>query len=79
MVRYWGNESANRSFDILIDGALLAEENLVGKWKKAELVNVEYPIPAGMLEGKQSVTVTFRSKPGNIAGGVFHVRLVRNE
>lgn len=78
MVRYWGNETKDRSFDILIDGELLAEENLVGKWKKAELVNVEYPIPADMLEGKQSVTVTFRSKPGNIAGGVFHVRIVRN-
>ena len=78
MVRYWGNETKDRSFNILIDGELLAEENLVGKWKKAELVNVEYPIPADMLEGKQSVTVTFRSKPGNIAGGVFHVRIVRN-
>ena len=78
MVRYWGNETKDRSFNILIDGGLLAEENLVGKWKKAELVNVEYPIPADMLEGKQSVTVTFRSKPGNIAGGVFHVRIVRN-
>ena len=78
MVRYWGNETKDRSFNILIDGELLAEENLVGKWKKAELVNVEYPIPADMLEGKQSVTVTFRSKPGNIAGGVFHVRIVRH-
>lgn len=77
MVRYWGNETANRSFDILLDGKLLAEENLVGKWKRSELVNVEYPIPADMLQGKQSVTVTFRSKPGNIAGGVFYVRMLR--
>lgn len=77
MVRYWGNETANRSFDILIDGKLLAEENLVGKWNKPELVNVEYPIPSDMLEGKQSVTVTFRSKPGNIAGGVFYVRMLK--
>ena len=77
MVRYWGNETANRSFDILVDGKLLAEENLVGKWNKPELVNVEYPIPSDMLEGRQSVTVTFRSKPGNIAGGVFYVRMLK--
>lgn len=77
MVRYWGNETSNRSFDILLDGKLLAEENLVGKWKRSELVNVEYPIPADILQGKQSVTVTFRSKPGNIAGGVFYVRMLR--
>lgn len=77
MVRYWGNETADRTFDILIDGRQLAEENLVGKWNKQELVNVEYPIPADMLEGKQSVTVTFRSRPGTVAGGVFYIRLVK--
>lgn len=37
----------------------------------------EYPIPESMTKGKQSVTVTFRSKPGNIAGGIFHVRLLK--
>ncbi|HJD75813.1 MAG TPA: glycoside hydrolase family 127 protein [Bacteroides reticulotermitis] len=78
MVRYWGNETANRSFDILIDGKLLVAENLVDKWNKSELVNMEYPIPTDMLEGKQSVTVTFRSKPDNIAGGVFYVRMLRS-
>ncbi len=77
MVRYWGNETGNRSFDILVDGKLLAEENLAGKWNKDELVNVEYPIPAAMLEGKTIVTVTFRSKPGQTAGGVFNVRLLK--
>ena len=77
MVRYWGNETADRTFDILIDGERLVEENLVGKWNKSELVNVEYPIPASMLKGKQSVTVTFRSRPGTVAGGVFYVRLVK--
>ena len=79
MVRYWGYETADRTFDILIDGERLVEENLVGKWNKSELVNVEYPIPASMLKGKQSVTVTFRSRPGTIAGGVFYVRLVKPE
>lgn len=79
MVRYWGDETRNRTFDILIDDELLVTENLVDKWKRKELVNVEYPIPATMINGKKSVTVTFRSKPGNIAGGVFYIRLLKKE
>ena len=76
MVRYWGNETADREFDILVDGKVLASENLVGKWKRREFVNVEYPIPAAMLGGKQEINVMFRPKPGKIAGGIFFVRLL---
>lgn len=78
MVRYWGNETENRTFDILIDGELLAEENTVNKWNRKEFVNVEYPIPSAMTQGKESVTVTFRSRPGHIAGGIFYIRLLTN-
>ena len=39
MVRYWGNESGSRTFDILIDGKVLVTENIVGKWNKNEFVN----------------------------------------
>lgn len=77
MVRYWGNESANRTFDILVDGELLVTENTVGKWNRNALVNVEYKIPEDWVKGKESVTVTFRSHAGNTAGGVFYVRLVK--
>ena len=76
MVRYWGNESGQRTFDILIDGKKLVEENLTGKWNKKEMINVEYPIPAEMLKGKSKVTVSFQSRPGHTAGGVFGVRLL---
>jgi hypothetical protein len=77
MVRYWGNEGGNRTFDILIDDELLVTENVVGKWDKDEFVNIEYTIPAEWLRGKESVTVTFKCQPGNIAGGVFGVRLLK--
>jgi DUF1680 family protein len=75
-VRYWGNESGNRTFDILVDDNLLVTENVSGKWKLNQFINVEYPIPATMLEGKTSVTVKFQPKSNNIAGGVFYVRLL---
>ncbi|MDR0505633.1 MAG: T9SS type A sorting domain-containing protein [Dysgonamonadaceae bacterium] len=77
MVRYWGNEGGNRTFDILIDDELLVTENVVGKWNKDEFVNVEYPIPVNMVRGKTSITVKFKCRPGSIAGGVFCVRLLK--
>jgi uncharacterized protein len=77
MVRYWGNESENRSFDILIGNQIIASENLSGKWKENNFKNVEYPIPPSLLNDKSTITVTFKAKPGNYAGGVFYVRLLK--
>lgn len=77
-VRYWGNEWGSRQFDILIDGELLASENIHGKWNKSEFVNVEYPIPNSMVEGKKSVEVRFQAKPENFAGGLYNVRILRS-
>ncbi len=77
MVRYWGDEAGNRTFDILIDGKVLAEENLVGKWNRQRMVNHEYDIPSEMLAGKETVVVSFRSKPGTTAGKVFNIRLLK--
>lgn len=39
-------------------------------------VNVEYQIPSRMLVGKDSVRVTFDARSGNVAGGVFYLRLL---
>ena len=78
MVRYWGNESErNRRFEIQIDGETLATETLFRKWNKAEFQEVEYTIPESMLKGKSMIKVRFQALENTIAGGVFHVRLVR--
>lgn len=79
LITYWGNETADREFDILVDGKVIASENLVGKWNKQEFVDVEYALPDDALQGKKEITLTFQSKPGKIAGGVFFIRLVTNE
>lgn len=80
-IRYWGNEGGNREFNILIDNKLLLTENLVGKWNKDEFVDIEYPIPAVMVKGKKSIRVCFQSKKGkgNRAGGVYHIRLMKDK
>lgn len=69
LITYWGNETADREFDILVDGKVIASENLVGKWNKQEFVDVEYALPDDALQGKKEITLTFQSKPGKIAGG----------
>lgn len=77
MVRYWGNEGGSRTFDILIDNQVIATENISGKWNKSSFVNVEYSIPATLLNNKSVITVTFKGKAGNFAGGVFYLRLLK--
>ena len=76
MVRYWGAESGSRSFDILVDGQIIATEDIVGKWKKDLFCNVEYNIPTTLLKSKDKITVRFQSKPDTTAGGIFAVRLL---
>jgi hypothetical protein len=77
MLRYWGNESGNRTFDILIDGRALCREKIDGKWRRNEFINVEYRIPASRLRGKESITVRFQSLPDSTAGGIFYLRLLK--
>ena len=76
MVRYWGNETDNRRFDILADDEVIASENISGRWREEKFVDVEYELPARVAEA-DSVTITFRSHPGKCAGDVFHVRLIK--
>ncbi len=79
LVRYWGNESGDRNFDILIDDEVIASENVAGKWNADKFVDVEYNIPTHLLADKSSVNLTFKSHPGNTAGGIFMVRMVKPE
>ena len=79
MVRYWGNEGPNRKFDILVDGKVLASENISDKWQRDAFVNVEYKIPAEMLTSKSHVVVRFQSATGTTAGGIFEVRMLNNK
>jgi hypothetical protein len=75
---YWGGDGGNRSFDILIDGTLLANETL-NNAHPGEWFDQVYPIPPALTQGKDSVTVRFQSHPGAVAGGVFGCRILRKE
>lgn len=76
-LRLWGNETGNCDFDILVDDRLLASLNTSGKWNRNEFVEEEFPLPASLLEGKETVNVKFVAKKGCTTGGIYHVRLIR--
>lgn len=79
IVRYWGAEWGSRKFDIYIDDEKLASENNTGKWNRSEFFDVTYKIPASMTIEKKSIRVKFQALPGNTAGAVYYVRLLRTK
>ena len=74
VVRYWGSDQGRRTFDILANGQKLATETLALR-EPGQFVDVVYPLPAGA----DTVAVRFAAHPGNFAGGVFDVRVLRPE
>lgn len=79
LVRYWGAEWGNRSFNIYIDDTLLVSEDNTGRWNQSRFFDIEYPIPNEMVKGKNTVRVRFQALPGNTAGAVSYLRLVRKK
>jgi uncharacterized protein len=78
LVTYWGGETGNRAFDILVSDRKIATQNLhqddPGRfWDKS------YPLPEEVTRGRTSVTIKFQAHPGNYAGGVFDLRVVKRE
>ena len=76
--KYWGAaEWATRRFEIYVDDELLLPVDNTGKWMQSQFKGVEYPVPASMLEGKESVTVKFQASTGASVGGIYDLRLLK--
>jgi len=78
IVRYWGAEWGNRKFDIYFDDEKLILEDNTGRWNQSKFVDIIHHIPGSMLENKKSVRVKFQALDGNTAGGIYCVRLIKN-
>ncbi|MCK4343863.1 MAG: glycoside hydrolase family 127 protein [Bacteroidales bacterium] len=76
VVDYWGGFPGSRTFDILIDGELLATENISDR-NNGQFMDVSYEIPEEMTYNKQKITVKFQAHEGHITGPVFGVRMVK--
>lgn len=75
-VLYWGQDKG-RSFEILINDMVIAEEVLDGS-HGAEFFSVDYSLPPEILQQqKETLSVKFKAKNNAVAGGVYEVRLLR--
>jgi hypothetical protein len=75
-VTYHSAQPRERRFEILVDGTRLAEETRPGAGT-SRFLDVDYPLPAGLVAGKQRVTVRFQAVPGREIAPVFAIRTVR--
>jgi hypothetical protein len=73
---YWGSDVGARTFDIVVDGQVVATQTL-DMDAPDEFFQVTYPLPGDLIENKDRVTVELRGHEGNFAGGLFGVRVVR--
>jgi uncharacterized protein len=82
IVTYHNEERANRTFEILVDGVRVAEQRIdrhrPGTPSKG-FFDVEYKLPANLVNGKQKMTVRFQATGGNETAGVYGVRLIRTD
>ncbi|PPK84549.1 hypothetical protein CLV84_3711 [Neolewinella xylanilytica] len=76
VLEYWGGFTGSKTFDILVDGELIATENISGK-ADGRFIDVRYPLPEALTAGKESVTVKFAPHVGHRAGPFFYARTVK--
>jgi hypothetical protein len=75
---YWGDDTGDREFDILVDDVKVATQ-VLDRNKPGEFFDVAYDLPAEVTKGKGAFRVKFGSTNPKTAGGVFGVRIVRTE
>jgi len=79
VVTYAGDERANRTFDITVDGRPLASQAVDRRSPERNVgfFDVEYRLPPDMVQGKSKVTVRFQATGGNELAAVYGIRMVR--
>lgn len=76
VVEYWGGFPGSKTFDILVDGELLATENISNK-KDGQFIHEIYEIPDAMTVDRTFVKVTFKAHEGHMVGPIFSVRTIK--
>jgi uncharacterized protein len=78
VITYWGSETGAREFDILLNDTKIATQKL-NRDKPEKFWDQVYPLPESLTKSKSKVTIKFQAHPGNFAGGVFGVRIVKRQ
>jgi len=82
IVTYNTEERTKRTFDILVDGERVGEQTIERSppgSASGHFFDVEYKIPATLVQEKKKVTVRFQAKGGNEIAAVCGVRLIRGD
>ncbi|MNC21312.1 hypothetical protein D3C75_692850 [compost metagenome] len=82
---YFGRDAAahinevrmERDFDILVDGTLLAHQQLAAR--SDQLYTISYPIPAETTAGKREIEVKLAAGGGKLTGAVYKLRIVDHQ
>jgi hypothetical protein len=79
IVTYNRDERQRRTFDILVDGVKVGEQAIERRSpeKKTGFFDVEYRIPAALLQDRQKVTVRFQGSGGSEVAAVYGIRMIR--
>jgi hypothetical protein len=75
-VTYWGSDNGARVFDILVNGQVIATQSLTNSLP-GQFFDVQYPIPANLTSNQTQVTVRFQGHPGDTAGGIFGLQMMK--
>jgi hypothetical protein len=76
VVTYHRDSRRPRTFQILVDSQKVADVTLEAS-SEPRFEDVEYRLPAELVQGKARVTVRFQSVEGSQIGPVFGVRMIR--
>jgi hypothetical protein len=76
VVTYNHDEWQERTFDLFVDDTRVGQQTIERRGPM-RFFDVEYPVPAGVVKGKQKVTVKFQATQGNEIGAVFGLRMIR--
>jgi hypothetical protein len=81
VVTFHPEERAERSVDVLVDGTKVGARTIprISPERQGEFFDVEYALPAGLVDGKQKVTVRFQATGGRETPAVYGVRMVRGD
>ena len=73
------DERQRRTFEILVDGTKVGEQVIERRSpeKKTGYFDVEYRVPAEVIQGKQKVTVRFQGTGGSEVAAVYGIRMIR--
>ena len=73
---YWGGYSGSKTFDIFVDGQLIATEN-ISAISKSKFIDRTYDVPESLTAGKETIQIKVVPHTGHRGGPVFSVRTIK--